>query len=100
MMTYAAFTWYFTRPFHEGGFIRSGALARPRKFFANHAYFRPKPTLFYVVNNTPGVKLNVRLRFILAACSLEVVYAGKVAITVDRKNKGMAINSYNNTSSL
>ena len=34
--------------FHEGGgFIRSGVLACPRKNFANHAHFRPKPTPFY-----------------------------------------------------
>ena len=73
---------------------------RGRENFCKPRLLPAKTTLFYVVNNTPGVKLNVRLRFILAACSLEVVYAGKVAITVDRKNKGMAINSYNNTSSL
>ena len=27
------------------------------------------------------------MRFILAACSLEVVYTGKIAITVDTKKK-------------
>ena len=32
------------------------------------------------------VELGVCLRFILAACSLEVVYTGKIAITVDTKN--------------
>ena len=32
--------------FHEGGFVRSGALARARKFFANHAHFRAKPRPF------------------------------------------------------
>ena len=59
-----------------------------------------KNTPFYVLNNTPGVELGVCLRFILAACSLEVVYTGTIAITVDTKNEDMAINSYNNTSSL
>ena len=34
-----------------------------------------------------GVELGVCLRFILAACSLEVVYTGKIAITVDTKKK-------------
>ena len=52
------------------------------------------------MNNTLGVELGVCLKFILGACSLEVAYTGKIAITVDTKNKGMAINSYNNTSSL
>ena len=53
-----------------------------------------------MLNNTPGVELGACLRLILAACSLEVVYTGKIAISVDTKNKDMAINSYNNTSSL
>ena len=86
--------------FHEGGFVRSGALVRPRKILQTTPTSGQKPRSFTQLNNIPGVELGVRLRFILAACSLEVVYAGKVAITVDRKNKGMAINSYNNTSSL
>ena len=32
--------------FHEGGFVKSGALARPRNFFANHAHFGQKPRPF------------------------------------------------------
>ena len=58
--------------FHEGGFMRSGALARPRTFL--------QTTPFYV-------ELGVCLRFILVACSLEVVYTGKIAFTVDTKKK-------------
>jgi len=67
--------------FHEGGFV-----TRPRKFLQttptsgqNHA--------LYVLNNTPVFELGVCLRFILAACSWEVVYTGKIAITVDTKKK-------------
>ena len=75
--------------FHEGGFVRSGALARPRRFIylfflqttptsgQNHALLR--------IEQYPGVELGVCLRFILVACSLEVVYTGKIAITVDTK---------------
>ena len=70
--------------FHEGGFVRSGALARLQNFLQttptsglNHA--------LYVLELYPGVELGVCLRFILAACSLEVVYTGKIAITVDTK---------------
>ena len=41
------------------------------------------------VYGTSGVELGIELgvcrRFILAACSLEVVYTGKIAITVDTK---------------
>ena len=44
--------------------------------------FGPKPRPF---NNIPGVERGVRLRFILAVCSLEVAYTGKIAITVDTK---------------
>ena len=62
---------------------------RAHENFSNHAHFRPKTTPFYVVG--PGVELGVELgvclRFILAACSLEVVYTGKIAITVDTKKK-------------
>ena len=39
--------------FHEGGFIRLGALAHPRKFFENHAHFWPKTMPFYVVEQYP-----------------------------------------------
>ena len=85
--------------FHEGGSYGRARLCghenvcKPRPLLAkNHA--------LYVVEQYPGVELGVCLRFILAACSLEVVYTGKIAITVDTKNKGMAIYSYNNTSSL
>ena len=88
--------------FHEGGFVKSGTLVRPRKILQttptsgkNHA--------LYVNTPGPGVELGVCLRFILAACSLEVVYTGKIAITVDTKKnkKNMTVsNGYNNTSSL
>ena len=73
--------------FREGGFIRQ---ARPRKFLQTTPTSGQKLRPFMQLNNTPGVELGVCLRFILAACSMEVVYTGK----------GMAINSYNNTSSL
>ena len=46
-------------------------------------------TPFY---NTPGVELGVCLRFILAPCSWEVVYTGKIAITVDTK-KNMTVSA-------
>ena len=72
--------------FHEGGFGRSGALAHREKFCKprplpakNHALLRSR--------TIPQVLSYRCLRFILAACSLEVVYTGKIAITVDRKKK-------------
>ena len=80
---------------YEGGFVRSGALARPRIFC--------KPRLLSAKNHAllRSVELGVCLRFILAACSLEAVYTGKIAITVDAGKKNMTVsNGYNNTSSL
>ena len=85
--------------FHEGGFVRSGALARPRKILQTTPTSGQTPP-FYVVEQYPGVELGVCLRFILAACSLEVVYTGKIAITVDTKKNMTVSNGYNNTSSL
>ena len=38
--------------FHEGGFVRSGALAA-RKIFENHAHFREKTPPLYVVEQYP-----------------------------------------------
>ena len=75
--------------FHEGGFVRSGTLARLRgcEKFCKPRPLPAKTTPFYVVEQYPGVELGVCLRFILAACSLEVVYTGKIAITVDTKNR-------------
>ena len=59
------------------------------------------PTLVPVLNSPVQVfELRVCLRFILAACSLEVVYTGKIAITVDTKKNMTVSNGYNNTSSL
>ena len=71
--------------FHEGGFVRSDAQARPRKLVQTTPTSGLKRRPFTYINNTPGVELGVCLRFILAACSLEVVYTGKIAITVDTK---------------
>ena len=84
--------------FHEGVFVRSGALAHPRKILQTTPTFGQKPRPLR--SNTPGVELGVCLRFILAACSLEVVYTGKIAITVDTKKNMTVSNGYNNTSSL
>ena len=39
--------------FLEGGFVWSGALARSREIFANHAHFRSNTTPFYVVEQYP-----------------------------------------------
>ena len=59
--------------FHEGGFAQGRARLRARENFC-----KPRPL--------PAIEA---LRFILAACSLEVVslYTDKIAITVDRKKK-------------
>ena len=46
---------------------------------AREIFCKPRPFTY-----TPGVELGVCLRFIIAACSLEVIYTGKIAITVDR----------------
>ena len=97
--------------FHEGGLVKSGALERTPKFCKprllpanpNPTPPPPPPPPFTQLNDTLGVELGVCLRFILAACSLEVVYTGKIAIsTVDTTNKkNMTVrNGYNNTSSL
>ena len=69
----------------------------------NFCKLRPLPAknhALYVVEQYPGVELGVCLRFILAACSLEVVYTGKIAITVDTKKNMTVSNGYNNKSSL
>ena len=53
--------------FHEGGFIRSGALVCPQKFLQTTPTFDQKPRPF-TLNNTLGVELGVCLRFILYSC--------------------------------
>ena len=63
------------------------ARLRGAKNFANHAHFRPKTHALLHSRTIPQVLSYRCLRFILAACSLEVVYTGKIAITVDRKKK-------------
>ena len=84
--------------FHEGGVRKVGRSCAAAKFFKPRPFPAKKKHAF--LNNTPGVELGVCLRFILAACSLEVVYTGKIAITVDTKKNMTVSNGYNNTSSL
>ena len=73
--------------FHEGGVRKVHARLRARENFCKPRPLPAKTTPFYVVEQYPVVELGVCLRFILAACSLEVVYTGKIAITVDTKNR-------------
>ena len=45
--------------FNEGGFVRSGALARPRKFLQTTPTSGQKPRPFTYLNDTPGIELGV-----------------------------------------